>query len=278
MRFAKIAVVLFVIYNSTCAEEPAIVAHRGASRDAPENTIPAFKLAWEQGADAIEGDFHLTKDGHIVCIHDGNTKKVAGENLAVSKSTLSELRKLDVGSRRDKKFKGTVIPTIAEVFSTIPKGKKIFIEIKCGVKIIPPLLEEIKKSGLKTEQIVVIAFNPKVIQAIKAKAPQYKASWLSGIRKDKSGKITPSLEKVLTTLKQIKADGFSAARGVIDENFIKSVKEKGYEYHVWTVDDAKTAKRIKQCGANSITTNVPGQIRKHLTKQTTTKPAKKPCR
>ena len=75
-----------------------IVAHRGASRDAPENTIPAFKLAWEQGADAIEGDFHLTKDGNIVCIHDGNTENVSNTNLVVRESTLAELRKLDVGA------------------------------------------------------------------------------------------------------------------------------------------------------------------------------------
>jgi glycerophosphoryl diester phosphodiesterase len=60
--------------SNVAAGEMMIVAHRGASRDAPQNTIPAFKLAWQQGADAIEADFHLTKDGHIVCIHDGNTK------------------------------------------------------------------------------------------------------------------------------------------------------------------------------------------------------------
>ena len=80
------------------AGEPFLVAHRGASADAPENTIPAFQLAWEQGADAIEGDFHLTADGHIVCIHDEDTQKVAGKKLIVPESTLADLRKLDVGA------------------------------------------------------------------------------------------------------------------------------------------------------------------------------------
>ena len=69
------------------AEEPLIVAHRGASRDAPSNTIPAFQLAWKQGADAIEGDFHLSKDGEIVCFHDADTKRVAGTQLVVRQST-----------------------------------------------------------------------------------------------------------------------------------------------------------------------------------------------
>ena len=80
--------------------KPMVVAHRGASGEAPENTIPAFKLAWRQGADAIEGDFHLTKDGQVVCIHDANTKKVAEKNLVVKNTTLAELKKLDVGIKK----------------------------------------------------------------------------------------------------------------------------------------------------------------------------------
>ena len=74
-----------------------IVAHRGASSDAPENTLPAFRRAWELGADAIEGDFRLTKDGRIVCIHDKDTKRVADAKLVVSDATLAQLRTLDVG-------------------------------------------------------------------------------------------------------------------------------------------------------------------------------------
>lgn len=241
-----------------------IVAHRGASRDAPENTMPAFELAWEQGADAIEGDFHLTKDGYIVCIHDSNTEKVSDTNLVIRNVPLAELRKLDVGAYHGKAFKGTTIPTLAEVFSTIPEQKTIYIEIKCGVEIIPALLEEIKKSGLNRDQIVIICFNKRVIQEFKIKAPEFKASWLSGFKTDKSGKISPSLETVLTTLREIKADGFSSSKDIIDEAFVASIMKKGYEYHVWTVDDARTAKRFKKWGAKSITTNVPDYIKRTL--------------
>jgi glycerophosphoryl diester phosphodiesterase len=253
--------------GATAESRLMIVAHRGASRDAPENTLPAFRLAWQQGADAIEGDFHLTKDGHIVCIHDKNTKKVAGRNLVVGKSTLDELRKLDVGAYRGRDFEGTVIPTIAEVFSTIPEQKKIYIEIKCGAEIIPALIEEIRKSGLKKEQIVVICFNKKVLQKFKALAPQYKVSWLCGVRRDKSGKMRPSLNEVLTILGQINADGFSSNRNAIDEAFVNGVKENGYEHHVWTVDDAETALRFGRWGSASVTTNVPGHMRKYLVEQ-----------
>jgi len=244
-----------------------IVAHRGASRDAPENTLPAFNLAWEQGADAIEGDFRLTKDGHIVCIHNGDTKKVAHEKLIVSNTTLAELRRLDVGARFGEAFRGTVIPTISEVFSTVPEQKKVYIEIKCGAEIIPPLLEEIKKSGLAKEQIVVICFQKEVIRALKEMAPRYKALWLAEFKKGISGKTTPSLETVLATLKQINADGFSSCERFVDGAFIRGVKGQGYEYHVWTVDNVQTARRFEKWGADSITTNVPGYLQKALAQE-----------
>lgn len=75
----------------------SIVAHRGASFDAPENTLAAFNLAWEQGADAIEGDFYLTADQQIACIHDKTTKRTAGVELKVADSTLDQLRELEYG-------------------------------------------------------------------------------------------------------------------------------------------------------------------------------------
>lgn len=76
------------ILPSTACVPPQIVAHRGASADAPENPLAAFRLAWKQGADVIEGDFYLTKDHRIVCIHDGDTQRVAGKHLVVAESTL----------------------------------------------------------------------------------------------------------------------------------------------------------------------------------------------
>lgn len=256
--------VAFFLFNiSIYAGDPMIVAHRGASRDAPENTIPAFKLAWEQGADAIEGDFRLTKDGHIVCIHDGNTENVSNTNLVVRESTLTELRALDVGEHRDEAFKGTGIPTIAEVFSTIPDQKTIYIEIKCGSEIIPILLEEIKTSNLRREQIVLICFNEKVLQELKAKAPKYKTLWLCCFEKQDTGEITPSLETALKTLELIQADGLSSNMA-IPESLIEAVKKQGYEWHVWTVDDLKTVRRMKALGVKSITSNIPGYIRENL--------------
>jgi glycerophosphoryl diester phosphodiesterase len=240
-----------------------IIAHRGASKDAPENTIPAFSLAWEQGADGIECDIHLARDGNIVCIHDRDTERVSNHKLIVRESGMSELRALDVGSNHSIEFKGTVIPTLREVLATVPDEKSIYIEIKCGDEIIPELFQELKNSGIRKQQVRFISFNKNVLYKIKAVDSEYKVSWLCAFNKDKSGQINPSLEEVLETLEFIQADALSSD-SAIPESFVKVLHEKSYEWHVWTIDDPETAKEMKALGAESITTNMPGHMRQCL--------------
>ena len=263
MRPALFAIGSILILCNAGWSKPLIVAHRGASFDAPENTLPAFELAWKQAADAIEGDFLLTKDNRIVCIHDGSTKRLADRNLAVRGSTLKELRELDVGSWKHEKYKGTKIPTIAEVFATIPDGKKIFVEVKCGKEIIPYLVKEIGKSKLKTEQVVLICFKQEVVKAFKKALPDNKAFWLSSFKKDKEGAWKPTLETVLQTLKDTNSDGLDANKNVPGEIARKIMKE-GYEWHAWTVNDVATAKKLKNLGIHSITTDRPELIKSSL--------------
>lgn len=265
-RFSLSFLTLVTIMSAcvSTAEIPYIVAHRGASKDAPENTLPAYKLAWEQGADAIEGDFYLTKDGRIVCIHDRDTKRVAGTNLGVADSTFSELRALDVGSWKGERFQGTVIPSLEEVFAAVPTGKGIYIEIKCGPEIVPEILKILKRSGLKDEQVTVICFKEEVISTVKRLAPQYRANWLCSLKRDAEGNITPTLEQALTTLRECKADGFSSSLKYLSDSYVQGIIAAGFDWHVWTVDTPEEAKRCVALGVKSITTNVPGEIRQAL--------------
>jgi len=263
----KAAFIVFLLIAVHLAADPLIVAHRGASDYAPENTIPAFKLAWEHGADAIEGDFYLTKDGKIVCIHDENTKRVSGINKNVKTSTSEELRNLDVGAWFDEKFKGTTIPTLSEVISIVPKGKKIYIEIKSGAEILPELFEELQRSKLEPDQIVVISFDEEVIRELKKLDSKVMAYWLVYFQKDKStGDMKPSLSQVLETLKTIHANGVSSGYNLVDENIIREIENENFEYHVWTVDHLETARKFKRWGAKSITTNLPYHMKKYMDK------------
>ncbi|MDM8540416.1 glycerophosphodiester phosphodiesterase [Desulfococcaceae bacterium HSG9] len=254
--------------KSVKQKQPFLVAHRGSSQDAPENTLPAFELAWQQGADAIEGDFHLTRDGEIVCVHDEIIRQGIHTQKIVQDSDLDELKLLDVGSRFGKRWKHVRIPTIAEVFQTIPQGKKIYIEIKCGPLILPKLFEELDKSGLTQGQAIIISFNAEVIYQMKRHAPDIKAFFLSNFKKDRqTGQFKPTVEEVLKILQRTHADGFSSkAHKAADETFINRILDNGYEYHVWTIDKVKTATRFIRMGAMSVTTNVPGYLRKELHK------------
>jgi len=274
-----VAVILLglAVARAAGAAPVSIVAHRGASHDAPENTIAAFKLAWRQGADAIEGDFRLTKDRRIVCMHDATTKRTAGRNLVVAKSTLTELRQLDVGRWRGAKWAGQRIATLEEVLAVVPAGKRILIEVKCGPEIVPVLKDVLKASGLTPQQTIVISFDAKVIAQARKQMPKRKAFWLTGFRKSKTtGRWSPSLQKVIATLGQIRADGLdcAAVAAVVDRSFMAELRARRLELHVWTVDDVKTALYFRQLGARSITTNRPRWLREQMAKPSS--PSKPP--
>ena len=243
-----------------------IVAHRGASHDAPENTLAAYKLAWEQGADAIEGDFHLTKDGKIICIHDGDTKRVTGIDRKIAATDFAELRTMDVGSWKDKKFAGERMPTLEEVLAIVPANKQVFIEIKCGPSIVPLLKTQVEASKLTAGQMVVISFNAQVIAEVRRQIPQIKAQWLVSYKQDKeTQQWKPTREEVLATLKKIGASGLDTnAHETIDAGFVKQLREAKMDFHCWTVDDPKVAKRFVSLGVDSITTNRPGWLREQI--------------
>src|SRR5262245_9374581 len=97
------AVVLMCAVSSTSSGQ-LIIGHRGASHDAPENTIASFKLAVEQGADGFEGDYWLGVDGRVLCLHDKDTKRVGGKKLVVTMAPFDELRAIDIGTWKDPKF------------------------------------------------------------------------------------------------------------------------------------------------------------------------------
>src|SRR3954468_15147448 len=122
--FGLPAVLLLVCALSPAATAQLIIGHRGASHDAPENTIASYKLAIEQGADGFEGDYWLNKDGRILDLHDADTKRVAGKNLSIIKAAFNDLRGLDIGSWKDSKWKDERIPTLEEALEAVPVGKK----------------------------------------------------------------------------------------------------------------------------------------------------------
>ena len=233
-----------------------IVAHRGASKDAPENTLEAFRLAWLQNADAIEGDFRLTKDDQIVCMHDENTLRTCGEKLIVSESSYSELCRLDASFQFDN-IPSQSVPLLSDVFKIVPDNKAVYIEVKCGPEIVPALITAIINSNLRKEQISIIAFDTSVIKALKSVAPHIKANLLYDVA------LPVDSSELLDRLKNTKADGLGS-NNMNSKELIDVITQAGFEYHSWTVDDYKTAKKLLEWGVNSITTNRPGYLKQQL--------------
>jgi glycerophosphoryl diester phosphodiesterase len=247
-----------------------LIAHRGASRDAPENTLAAFRLAWEQGADGVEGDFCLSKDGKIVCMHDARTKRTGDRDLRVAEATLEELKQLDVGSWKGEQFRGECIPTLAEVLAVIPPGKKLFLEVKCGPDIVPVIAEELKNSALLPEQVAIICFNARVIDAARKQLPAHKAHLLMGFEKDKeTQQWKPAWEDVKQALAKIAASGIDAAANlkVLSAERLAELRKAGFEIHCYTVNDGKHAQKLQTLGVDSITTDRPAHLRKWLSEE-----------
>lgn len=259
-------VYFLVLTQSATVDAQLVVAHRGASFDAPENTLAAFSLAWKKHADAIEGDFYVTKDQQIVCIHDKTTKRLAPRQpvLTVANSTLAELKKLDVGSWKHQSYSGERIPTLKEVLATVPDGKQVLVEIKCGVEILPLLKPQLKASGLEPDQIVIICFSKAVVTEARRMMPEYNANWLTSYKqKTKQSEWKPTRQEVLTTLNQTGATGLgtNANLKVVDQLFVDSIRDAGFEFHTWTINDVDAARKVSDLGALSITTDRPELIR-----------------
>ena len=254
--------------GSTAAQ--TIVAHRGASFDAPENTLCAFHLAWEQKADGIEGDFYVTKDQQVVCIHDADTERTAGKKIAVADATLAELRALEYGAWKGAKYAGEPIPTFNEVLKAVPKGKLFVIELKTGPEIVPLIQKDLEADMRSNagKEYLFISFHADTVAKCKELLPSIRAHWLTGFKKDKqSGEWTPDLTTICRTVDANGADGVGVKgeRSVIDRDFITGLKAGGCrEFHVWTIDEPADARYFQKLGAVGITTNRPDLIRSSL--------------
>lgn len=241
-----------------------IIGHRGASKDAPENTLASFRAGYEQGADACELDCYVTKDGQIVVMHDANTKRTAGKDARIVDQTTAELRELDAGRWKGAKWAGEKIPLLSEVLAIIPDGKQLFMEVKCGPEILPELHRVIAASGKKPSQLVIISFNFSVVQQARQLMPEIDAYFLAG-KNDKEAGSPPDFSALFKKAKDANLTGLDLDyRLPIDGQTVAQAKAAGLKIQIWTVDDPAVATRLKAAGVQGITTNRPGFLRAAL--------------
>jgi len=243
-----------------------IIAHRGESFIAPENTLSSINLAWENGVEAVEVDVRLSKDNQVVVIHDSNTWRVSRKLKWISNTELKELKSIDIGKLKNSKFKGEKIPTLHEVLSTVPKGGKIIIEIKSGRRIIPFLKTVINKSMLKPDQIEIISFNFKTLIEVRKQLSQYSIYWIRELDYYWISRIfRPSINRIISKTIKYNLNGLDLWTGrMLDKDVVKKIKSADLKLYIWTVNKPKKAKSLFDMGVDGITTDRAGWIKDQL--------------
>ena len=244
-----------------------IIAHRGFSARAPENTVAAFELAWKSKADACELDIHLTADQQIAVIHDRDTERTTGTKLSVAKSNWADLAGLDAGSWKDRAYTGEKIPTLKQALATLPKGsRRFFIEIKCGPEIVPVLRNELASYEKKASQLAVISFNKEATAATKKAIPWLKVYQLSGAKNSKKQPV--DLTALITETKAAGLDGLDLGLDwPWSPEMVSQIRAASLGVFAYTINKPADVRKLATIGVDGITTDDPTMVRATLALQ-----------
>lgn len=242
-----------------------IIAHRGASDRAPENTLAAVRLAGKIGASGVEVDVRLTRDGRLAVLHDADTRRVAPTQYRrrVSRCTLDELQTVEVGSWKNPGYAGEKIPALDEVLAALGPTQEIFIEVKS--REIAGVLAELDKhlapptpKGFPAVRAVVMSFNGHLVRTIKARRPEWRVLLLLN-RKP----FARTVARIRAEVRAGRLDGIGQnRRWLLAARDYASLREIGAILSVWTVDDPMEAKAWRERGFDYLTSNVPERMQR----------------
>ena len=258
---------LFLFFTAcACSAECLIIAHRGASNRAPENTVEAVKLAWELGADAVEVDLQASKDGVIVIYHDKDTERVGGRRGLVKNQTYAQLLQLDAGIHKGSEFKGVKIPRLEEILAAVPAGKSIFLELKAGKELMAPLSTILATTRLDPVQLKIIGFDLEQMKTAKTLFPHLTVYWLVEISTYiPQDRWSEEITNTVAAAKSAGVDGLCVGGNpVANTYFISQAKAANLKFFVYTIDDGSKARRFAGMGVDGIITNRPDYIRESL--------------
>lgn len=232
-----------------------IIAHRGNSSVAPENTLPAFAKALEVKSDLVELDYHHSADGVQVVIHDDNLNRTTDaqvllgkEKIPVASLAAAELGKLDAGTWFDEEFKGTRLPTLVESLAAIQAGSTTLIERKAGDAA--ALVKLLEKEGL-TDRVVVQAFDWEFVKECRKLSPTMTLCTLSG---------KAANEEQIRAAAATGADVIVWNHEKLRAPQIELIHQLGKKAWVYTIDDPKRAAEFMAAGIDGVITNKPAEM------------------
>jgi glycerophosphoryl diester phosphodiesterase len=255
--------------RTVLGEWPVNLAHRGASALAPENTIKAFRLAVEAGTGGLELDVHMTRDGHIVVIHDATVDRTTSGTGAVSEMNLNELRKLDAGHNfspdggptRPYRGRGVRVPTLKEVLEEFP-AVAVNIDIKVGSPGIEESVLRILRETKASERVLVVSTSHAVVKRFRKVSGGHVSTgaskWeigvfylLSRLRLERL--VRPAYDALQVPLRH---------RGIplVTQRFLKAAHASGVRVDVWTINQTDEMRRLLDFGVDVIMTDRPGTL------------------
>ena len=211
---------------------PLIIAHRGDVANAPENTLPAFRSAYERGADGIELDVRLTRDQQLVVFHDRTLKRTGGRRGLVSNATLEEVRALDVGGWFSPDFRGERAPTLDEVFELLPSDFLINVEMKAvihNMRFIAHRVAEVIRRHERWGSTLVASFNPISLWELRKIEPRIMRAYIWSHRHP-----PPIRSRCFSPL--VKAHWYDPADGSYNHGLMHRIRARGVRTLAWDVD------------------------------------------
>jgi glycerophosphoryl diester phosphodiesterase len=238
--------------------QPLILGHRGASADAPENTLPAFARAMADGADGVELDVQLSRDGRLVVIHDFVLGRTANGGSLVADTSFEDLRRLDAGAWFGAPFAATRIPTLDEVYDLLHgRARLINIEIKKVSPEIPveDALADFLSSRPDVRAVTLVSsFDHPTLRRFKDRRPDVRTGAL----------YVASLVEPARYAQGIPVDALHPRYDAVTADVVNDARAAGLAVNVWTVNEIDDARRLAAIGVNVIMTDRPAAIRRAL--------------
>jgi glycerophosphoryl diester phosphodiesterase len=249
---------------------PLIIGHRGASASAPENTLAAFDRALDDGADGIEFDVRLARDGVPVVIHDATLRRTATIDVPIAALSSSDLSAVDVGSWFNRRYPARAVdayaletvPTLARVFQTVaPRCRLLYVELKCEagetMSLVERVVAEVRAHELE-RRVVIESFTLDAVAEAKRIAPDLRTA---AAFERRPGRPLPCVGNLLKRARDCRADELALARSLVSRRTVDAARARGLQTVVWTVDHPSWFRRASALGLRAVISNDPANLR-----------------
>ena len=231
--------------------QPLIIAHRGDISKAPENTLPAFRSAYESGADGIELDVRLTRDDQLVVFHDRGLGRLGGVRGLVTNTTLEEMRSLDVGEWFGPEFRGLQPPTLDEVFELLPSRFLVNVEMKAVIdrmRLIAHKVAGVLQRHQRKESTLVSSFNPISLWELRKIDPSITRGYIWSRRH-------PPPIRSRCFSRMVRAHWYDPAHDSHNPRLMRNMRRRNVRTLAWDVDFGRDLSRMSSAGLDAVVTD-----------------------